>query len=187
MRKILGLANSVRHSSDRPLILYHAGIVASSIVRTEDIMASKATIVSDGVCHLTQSNAEVVLNSEVIIVAVKPALIPKVMGEIIGAISTDILKTKLFISIAAGVSISDVELLLTPGVRIIRVMPHTPCSVRECASAYSAGEYATSNDREICETIFKSVGTVSQVPESLMDGVTGLSGSGPACKNFTTV
>lgn len=150
-------------------------------------MASKATMISEGVCYLTQSNAEVVLNSDVIIIAVKPALIPKVMGEIMGAVSSEILKTKLFISIAAGVAISDIELLLTPGVRIIRVMPNTPCSVRECASAYSPGEHATSSDRDFCEAIFKSVGTISQVPESLMDGVTGLSGSGPACKNFTLI
>lgn len=181
--KILFMANA----SDRPMIWYLAGIVMSSIVRREDIIASKVTISSEEICHLTQNNAEVVLNSEIIVIAVKPALIPKVLGEIKEAVSAEILRTKLFISIAAGVSINDIELLLTPGVRIIRVMPNTPCSVRECASAYSTGQYASSIDRESCEAIFKSVGTVSSVPESLMDGVTGLSGSGPACKNFAKI
>ena len=68
-------------------------------------------------------------------------------------------------------------------VSFIRVMPNTPCCVGQCAAAYTPGFYATPAHKLACEAIFKSVGIISQVSENLMDGVTGLSGSGPACKN----
>ena len=93
------------------------------------------------------------------------------------------LQSKSFISIAAGVAIVDLEQKIdAPGVSFIRVMPNTPCCVGQCAAAYSPGFYATPPHKLACEAIFKSVGIISQVPEHLMDGVTGLSGSGPACK-----
>ena len=64
--------------------------------------------------------------------------------------------------------------------RIIRVMPNTPCLRQEGASAFSAGPNATSDDIELVSQIMNSVGIAAQVPESQLDAVTGLSGSGPA-------
>ena len=137
---------------------------------------------SDGLCRLTKINTEVVLQSDIIIIAVKPAIVSIVLEEIRTSLSPEQLKSKCFISIAAGVSIDALESKLFTGVSCIRVMPNTPCSVGECAAAYSLGTYSTQDHQKKCEAIFNSVGTVCQVSESIMDGVTGLSGSGPACE-----
>lgn len=149
----------------------------------DNIIASKSNVTTEGICRLTTNNVEVVLASDIIIIAVKPAVISTVLAELASKLTPDQLKSKSFISIAAGVSIDDLQLKLgIEGVSFIRVMPNTPCCVGECAAAYSPGFYATPDHKLACEAIFKSVGIISQVSESLMDGVTGLSGSGPACK-----
>ena len=145
-------------------------------------MASKVHGSPDGLCRLTKINTEVVLQSDIIVIAVKPAIVSLVLDEIKASLSPEQLQSKCFISIAAGVSIDSLETKLSSGVSFIRVMPNTPCSVGECAAAYSLGTYSTADHQRKCEAIFKSVGTVCQVSESIMDGVTGLSGSGPACE-----
>jgi pyrroline-5-carboxylate reductase len=70
----------------------------------------------------------------------KPAVISTVLTELARTLSEDELKSKCFISIAAGVPLSTLESLLIPGVSFIRVMPNTPCAVGVCAAAYSVGE-----------------------------------------------
>lgn len=150
----------------------------------DNIIASKTNVTTEGICQITTSNVEVVQKSDIIIIAVKPGVVAKVLNELCSAVPGD-LTGKCFISIAAGVSLSALESSMTgcSNISFIRVMPNTPCSVGECAAAYSLGKYATLVQKDACEAIFKSVGTISQVPEQMMDGVTGLSGSGPACKD----
>jgi pyrroline-5-carboxylate reductase len=154
------------------------------LVNVDNIIASKTKVTSTGICPLTTSNVEVVEKSDIIIIAVKPGVIATVLAEINTSFDAAQLKGKCFISIAAGVSTEDLSSKMPnhSGTSFIRVMPNTPCSVGECAAAYTLGAYASPADKDICEAIFKSVGTISQVPEPMMDGVTGLSGSGPACK-----
>ena len=150
----------------------------------DNIIASKTNIITESVCPLTTSNVEVVKSSDIVIIAVKPAVVGTVLAELSTNFTPDELRSKTFISIAAGISISDLESKLgVTEVSFIRVMPNTPCCVGQCAAAYSPGFYATPKHKLACEAIFKSVGIISQVPEYMMDGVTGLSGSGPACKN----
>lgn len=154
------------------------------MVNVDNIIASKTKITSTGICSLTTSNVEVVEKSDIIIIAVKPGVIANVLAEINTSFGAEQLKGKCFISIAAGVSTVDLSNKMPDHCEtsFIRVMPNTPCSVGQCAAAYTLGAFASPTDKDICEAIFKSVGTISQVPEPMMDGVTGLSGSGPACK-----
>ena len=124
-----------------------------------------------------------VQSSDIIIISVKPAVVGTVLTELSNNFTPDQLRSKTFLSIEAGISISFLEEKIgVKGVSFIRVMPNTPCCVGQCAAAYSPGFYATPEHKLACEAIFKSVGIISQVPEHLMDGITGLSGSGPACK-----
>jgi pyrroline-5-carboxylate reductase len=86
----------------------------------------------------------------------------------------------LLVSIAAGVTLAKMEANLPAGIRIIRVMPNTPALVGASASAFALGKTATPDDGQIVSTLFSAVGVAFQVKESLLDAVTGLSGSGPA-------
>jgi len=119
---------------------------------------------------------DVVAWSDVVILAVKPQHLLGLLAEI-GR--TDSERDVLFVSIAAGVTLDQ----LCGGLqktRVVRVMPNTPCLVRSGVSAYSRGAGASVADGELVGKLFGSVGLAWEVPESQLDAVTGLSGSGPA-------
>ncbi len=127
--------------------------------------------------NTTTDNVEVVKNSEVVIYATKPQILAAVLKE-----TADVLdKSKLVISIAAGVPLAAIASGLKKELRLIRVMPNICAFVKESASAIAAGEYVVDGDIEIAKAIFDSVGISVFIQENiLMDAFTGLSGSGPA-------
>jgi pyrroline-5-carboxylate reductase len=86
----------------------------------------------------------------------------------------------LLISIAAGVSTAKLESALPSRSRVIRVMPNTPALVEAAASGYALGKHATRSDGALAQRLLSSVGLAFPIKETLMDAVTGLSGSGPA-------
>ena len=89
-------------------------------------------------------------------------------------------ESSLVISIAAGVTVEALERAGGAFVRVIRAMPNTPALIGKGAAAFCRGEDATDDDADLAKRILGSVGTVCETRESLMDAVTGLSGSGPA-------
>ncbi|MFB3925884.1 MAG: pyrroline-5-carboxylate reductase [Syntrophales bacterium] len=121
-------------------------------------------------------NRAAVRNSDIVILAVKP----QSMGEVLRELSGSIDKTKLVISIAAGIPISFIEGFIGKDARIVRVMPNTPALIGEGAAALARGDNASEEDLAFAQHIFDSVGITVVVKEDLMDAVTGLSGSGPA-------
>lgn len=154
--------------------LIGAGVFMPSDIHVTDIDKEKLTAARDD-GHFTHSSVkELGDSSGNIIIAVKPAYVHGVLEQLRG-IDTD----KLIISIAAGVSIGAVESVLSKN-PVIRVMPNTPCMVGAGASVIVRGSGATNDHVEKAKTILRSVGFVTEVPEKLMDAVTGLSGSGPA-------
>jgi pyrroline-5-carboxylate reductase len=86
----------------------------------------------------------------------------------------------LVISIAAGITLDRLAAGLPPGQRMVRVMPNTPCLIGHGASCFSLGPHALRSDAEKASSLFSAVGEAFEVPESQLDVVTGLSGSGPA-------
>ncbi|MCW1924233.1 pyrroline-5-carboxylate reductase [Luteolibacter arcticus] len=86
----------------------------------------------------------------------------------------------LLISVAAGLDTAWLEAHVPAGVRVIRCMPNTPALVGKGAAAFCSGKAATAEDAEVARLLLGSVGIAVELPESLMDAVTGLSGSGPA-------
>ncbi|MCK8823701.1 pyrroline-5-carboxylate reductase [Fuchsiella alkaliacetigena] len=127
--------------------------------------------------EVTADNRLVVQQSDYLILAVKPQVLTEVLAEISELITVE----QLILSIAAGVNIDRIESAISETrVPIVRVMPNTPALVKEGAIAYSLGSYADQNLAEQIEKLLGAVGKVIQVKESLMDAVTGLSGSGPA-------
>jgi pyrroline-5-carboxylate reductase len=88
--------------------------------------------------------------------------------------------TDRILSIAAGVTTGAIEAAAGAGVRVVRAMPNTPALVGRGAAAIAPGRHAGEADLEWAASILSSVGIVVRVPETQLDAVTGLSGSGPA-------
>mgnify|MGYP000845725140 FL=1 len=112
---------------------------------------------------------------DVVILAVKPNAAEAALLEIRGALRSD----AVLVSIVAGLPLPKLEALL-PGQPVVLVMPNTPLAVGEGMSAYALGSRAGAAHEEAIRTILAAAGKVVCVKESLMDAVTGLSGSGPA-------
>jgi pyrroline-5-carboxylate reductase len=121
-------------------------------------------------------NAQAVRDSDVVILAVKPQVMPEVLRGMAPVVSRD----KLVISIAAGITLQTLQKALGPESRVVRVMPNTPALVLSGAAGISPGAAATEQDVALVEQIFSAVGRAVVVHDDLMDAVTGLSGSGPA-------
>ena len=111
------------------------------------------------------------------LLAIKPHQVRAVLQELGDALAG---KPALVISVAAGIPIAVFESCLPDHVRVIRAMPNTPALVGKGATAYSLGTRALAEDASHAATLLSSVGLAVAVPESLLDAVTGLSGSGPA-------
>jgi pyrroline-5-carboxylate reductase len=157
------------------------GLIAADVYSPREIVATDAD--KDRLAAFDEEtgiesagNVEAVSSATIIVLAVKPTVIVDVMEEIAGYVTAD----QLVISIAAGVKIQRIGSFLRSGVPIIRAMPNTPCLVQAGAIAISRGKDATDTHVERALSIFGAVGKVIEVPERLMDAVTGLSGSGPA-------
>jgi pyrroline-5-carboxylate reductase len=89
-------------------------------------------------------------------------------------------KPRLVISIAAGLTLEALQKEVPKTFRVIRTMPNTPAMVGQGASAFCRGDHATDGDAEFARKFFEAVGLAIEVPEKLIDAVTGVSGSGPA-------
>lgn len=124
----------------------------------------------------TADNIGAARTADVVILSVKPQVLNKLLTQIAPAIDN----SKLVISVCAGVPIAAIERKLGVGSRIIRTMPNTPSLVGAGACALARGEHATEADLQTAADIFHAVGITTVVEESLIDAVTGLSGSGPA-------
>jgi pyrroline-5-carboxylate reductase len=125
-------------------------------------------------------NREVVEQSDLVVLAVKPSQVTGVLRNLGGA-GNPSLTRPLWVSVAAGVSLSSLARELPAGARLVRSMPNTPALVGEGATAFAANPEATDADRAAARLLFEAVGTAWEAPsEDLLDAVTGLSGSGPA-------
>ena len=157
--------------------LLHAKVVPPEGIIVSDVKAERlAQLKEEHGIRTTQDNHELVKTSDVIVLSVKPQVIDKVLG-LVGA---DVKLTQLVISVAAGVPVSAIEGRLPEGTHVVRTMPNTPATVQAGATAIAPGTHATEEDLEVARALFSAVGRVVTLDESLLDAVTGLSGSGPA-------
>lgn len=124
----------------------------------------------------SRDNRGAVAGAELVLLAVKPQVLPGVCAELKGGVPA----RALVVSIAAGIATASLEQWLGLDARVVRVMPNMPALVREGASAFCLGRQAGPEDARLVKSIFKSVGFVVRLEESQMDAVTALSGSGPA-------
>ena len=155
----------------------HAQLVGpKDIVAADPVAAARKHFADEIGTAPGASNLAVATAAAVLILAVKPEQCPGVLAELRNKFTDH----HLLISIAAGVTLAKLEDALPAGARVIRVMPNTPALVGAGASAFALGKSATAADGELAKKLLSAVGIVFQVKESLLDAVTGLSGSGPA-------
>jgi pyrroline-5-carboxylate reductase len=158
------------------------GWLAARLVAPDRVLASdplpeaRTGFQSETGISATADNRRIVASSDVLILAVKPQSIPSLLNEI----RTTLQPRHLLVSIAAGITLRQLVEGLGPERRLVRVMPNTPCLVGASASGYSPAQTATIEDVALVDRLLNAVGRAFRVPESLLDVVTGLSGSGPA-------
>ncbi len=126
---------------------------------------------------VTTDNNDVIGAEKVILLAIKPQVLDAVIAGL--NLVSEPKNSPLIISILAGVSLQRLESVF-PGYPVLRVMPNTPATIGEGLSAIAAGSQVSTGQLQQAQQIFAAVGQVAEVSESLMDAVTGLSGSGPA-------
>lgn len=158
------------------------GLLRARLLRPNQLMASdplesaRAAFGTETGARTSASNLEVLKFGRVVVLAVKPDQANAVLAEIQPAL----MPHHLVVSIVAGLSIAKIEAAVGQDKRIVRVMPNTPALVGASATAFALGKAATAQDAALVEKLFGAVGIVLQLKESLLDAVTGLSGSGPA-------
>ncbi|KAH7636654.1 hypothetical protein DERF_001866 [Dermatophagoides farinae] len=159
------------------------GFTSAGICRVESILASAPKEdytnhykTRDIGCRTTYENKDVLKHSDIVILAVKPPIVPQVLADI----SSFVTPKHLMISIAAGIKSNSIEKLLPEQSKVVRVMPNTPVLIKQGASVFSLGRNAQKSDGDVVKKLFESVGICDQVPENLIDACTALSGSGPA-------
>jgi pyrroline-5-carboxylate reductase len=156
--------------------LLEAGVVAPAQVAVSEINEARRQALTALGVRVFASNREAAEGTEALVLAVKPHVLPAVLEEIAPSLS----ERQLLISIAAGVTTRQIELLIPDGVPVVRVMPNTPVQVGAGAAALCPGHYATAEHAALARRLFEAGGRCVEVTEIQMDAVTGLSGSGPA-------
>ncbi len=151
------------------------GKVEEEIIVSEPSAERRSQLEKNYGVKTTASNTEVVSACNIIILAVKPQIMDKVLDEIKDLVDN----SKTVVSIAAGITLSYLGSKLRTD-KLIRVMPNTPALVQEGMSVISLCDCFNGRELDTVRSILMSVGKVITLPERLMNAVTAVSGSGPA-------
>ena len=164
------------------------GVVASGIRIDGGITATNRTAAKaeafadlDGVTSVAlaerpEGNVEAAAGARIVLVGVKPAMVPDLLREIAPHLAAD----AIVVSVAAGVTLQTFADVLGPEARAIRSMPNTPSTVRKGVTGLAAGAAVPAEDLALVRRLFETVGAVVEVPESQIDALSTISGSGPA-------
>jgi len=159
-----------------------AGIVKAKLSAPEfllatDISSTRLEVLKDRYqIQVGAQNLDAVLWADVIILCVKPQVVHEVLTEIQASLT----EKQLVISLAAGIPIKGIQEKIGPTIPVVRAMPNTPAVIQEGVTALAGCKGLSLEQLKVAQGLFESVGKVVVVDESLMDAVTGLSGSGPA-------
>jgi len=177
LKETIGLIGAGQMATALARGFVRAGLVPAENLTASDPVAEARNCFAEATGgETTEDNARVVAGSDVVFLAVKPQQMAVVAAELQGKIGPD----KLVVSIAAGLRLEALAEGFGTDVRLVRVMPNTPCLVGHGACGFCLGRQATAEDARLVEQLLAAVGIAYRVDEKLMDAVTGLSGSGPA-------
>ena len=157
------------------------GILKAKLVEAKNVTASRRTqecldeLKKRFSIHATDDNRKAVKDADIIVLAVKPQQAGPVLEQLGPALHQD----QLIVTVMAGLTTAWVNKKLGKPNPVVRAMPNTPMLVDAGATALAKGAHASDEHLELARRLFAAVGTTELVPETLMDAVTGLSGSGP--------
>jgi pyrroline-5-carboxylate reductase len=166
-----------------------AGLVAPEAIFASDVRSERLDELKRAYgISISRDNAAVFTTSDILFLSIKPQQMTEVLTDVTADPAFAVPRRKLVISIAAGIKIEKIESVLYPplvpedrlNLPIIRVMPNTPALIRRAMSGMSPNRHATAEDLETARHILSAMGKVIEFPESDLDAVTALSGSGPA-------
>jgi pyrroline-5-carboxylate reductase len=156
--------------------IINAKIAKSGNIIASDMNRKRLAKMKELKIKSTDDNKQIVKKANVIFLAVKP----QNMNDVLNEIKDKITEKHLIVSIAAGIKIKQIQDTIKGDIRVIRVMPNTPCVVGEMAAGFATGRYVKDKDIKLVASILNSAGKAFVVCEDMLDAVTGLSGSGPA-------
>jgi pyrroline-5-carboxylate reductase len=146
----------------------------SKVIVTKRNLSTLESLRHEKKIEITGDNAKAASLADLIIISVKAGDAKHVLHEV-----SDFTAGKIVISLMAAISIKNIQNTL-PKAKIVRSMPNIAATIGEAITAYSSGENLTKADIERVQFVLGTFGDYIEVPESLMDAVTALSGSGPA-------
>ncbi len=147
---------------------------ASAILVSDPLAARQDYLAQTYGVKVTGDNQQVIAASDAILLAIKPQIFAQVMANLQLGQPVE----TIVLSILAGTTLAQLEAVFTHQ-PVVRVMPNTPAQVGAGVSAIAGGQLAKPTHLATAKRILETVGSVVEVPEYLMDAVTGLSGSGP--------
>lgn len=139
-------------------------------------LAELPGVTSVALDELPSGNTDAAAAADVVLIGVKPAMVPDLLREIAPVLRPG----TVVVSLAAGVTIETFSTILGPGVPVVRSMPNTPAVVGKAVTGLAAGPTASARDLAVVRALFETCGAVVEVPESQIDALSTISGSGPA-------
>jgi pyrroline-5-carboxylate reductase len=157
--------------------LAQAGVtVTNRTVAKADMLSALPGVTSIALESQATGNTDAAAGADVVLVGVKPAMVPDLLREIGPALRPG----TVVVSLAAGVTLATFESILGPGIPVLRSMPNTPAVVGKAVTGLAAGSTASAADIAVVRRLFETCGAVIEVPESQIDALSTISGSGPA-------
>ncbi|GAA5202561.1 pyrroline-5-carboxylate reductase [Microbacterium jejuense] len=162
--------------------LSRSGLATGGVTATNRSLASAgelaglADVTSVALETQPSGNTDAAAGAGVVLVGVKPAMVPDLLREIAPVLRPG----TLVVSLAAGVTVATFEQILGDEVVVLRSMPNTPALVGRGVTGLAAGTHADAAAVATVRRLFETVGTVIEVPETQIDALSTISGSGPA-------
>jgi pyrroline-5-carboxylate reductase len=154
-----------------------SGVTVTNRTRAKaDALADLEGVTSIALEERPDGNAEAAASARIVLIGVKPAMVPDLLREL----APHLAPGTIVVSLAAGVTIATFEQILGKGAVVLRSMPNTPAVVGAAVTGLAAGTHASPEDVASVRALFETVGTVIEVPESQIDALSTISGSGPA-------
>lgn len=170
------MGGAILHGLVRSGLAAHGVVATNRSVERASALAELEGVTSVALEDEPTGNTDAAASARIVLVGVKPVMVPDLLREIAPVLQPG----AIVVSLAAGVTIATFESILPDGVVVLRSMPNTPALVGKAVTGLAAGSRASAEDIALVRRLFETVGAVIEVSEDRIDGLSTISGSGPA-------